>query len=70
MPLRAGGMGEKKTLRMVAQYGDACNLFAGTGEATVAWSAMLLLADAQRVCAAFEAAAWGLEGVEAFDAVA
>jgi F420-dependent oxidoreductase-like protein len=24
-----GGMGEKKTLRLVAQYGDACNLFAG-----------------------------------------
>jgi hypothetical protein len=23
-----GGMGEKKTLRMVAQYADACNLFA------------------------------------------
>lgn len=32
-PLRAprilvGGSGEKKTLRLVAQYGDACNLFA------------------------------------------
>jgi hypothetical protein len=27
-----GGMGEKKTLRMVAQYGDACNLFAQAGE--------------------------------------
>ncbi len=24
-----GGTGEKKTLRLVAQYADACNLFAG-----------------------------------------
>jgi alkanesulfonate monooxygenase SsuD/methylene tetrahydromethanopterin reductase-like flavin-dependent oxidoreductase (luciferase family) len=28
-----GGGGEKKTLRMVAQYADACNLFGGGGEA-------------------------------------
>ncbi|MEU5345373.1 LLM class F420-dependent oxidoreductase [Streptomyces sp. NPDC020766] len=27
-----GGGGEKKTLRLVAQYGDACNLFASTPE--------------------------------------
>jgi F420-dependent oxidoreductase-like protein len=26
-----GGMGPKKTLRMVAQYADACNFFEGTG---------------------------------------
>jgi F420-dependent oxidoreductase-like protein len=26
-----GGGGEKKTLRLVAQYGDACNLFADSG---------------------------------------
>lgn len=26
-----GGMGPKKTLRMVAQYADACNLFEGAG---------------------------------------
>lgn len=26
-PIMIGGSGEKKTLRLVAQYGDACNLF-------------------------------------------
>jgi F420-dependent oxidoreductase-like protein len=28
-PLMIGGGGEKRTLRLVAQYADACNLFAG-----------------------------------------
>jgi len=41
-----------------------------SGAATVAWSAALLLADAQRVCGALEAAAWGPAGLEAFDAIA
>lgn len=28
-PIMVGGGGEKKTLRLVARYGDACNVFAG-----------------------------------------
>jgi F420-dependent oxidoreductase-like protein len=35
-PIMIGGGGEKKTLRLVAKYGDACNVFSGGGPAEVA----------------------------------
>ncbi len=43
-----GGMGEKKTLRLVAQYADACNLF--TGPATGADDVLAKLGVLEEHC--------------------
>ena len=32
IPIMIGGSGERKTLRLVAKYGDACNMFGGPAE--------------------------------------
>ncbi|MDX2162073.1 MAG: LLM class F420-dependent oxidoreductase [bacterium] len=34
-PILIGGMGENKTMRLIAQYGDACNFFANADKATI-----------------------------------
>ena len=40
-PIMIGGGGEKKTLRLVAQYADACNLFASPDQGTAPIAAKL-----------------------------
>ncbi len=51
VPVMIGGGGERKTLRLVAQYGDACNLFANRddGAAAVAHKLEVLRAHCEDV---------------------
>lgn len=54
-PILIGGVGEQKTLRLVAQYGDACNLFARMGEATLRHKLDVLRAHCDRLGRAYDA---------------
>jgi F420-dependent oxidoreductase-like protein len=48
-PILIGGSGEKKTLRLVARYADACNLFSGAGVEVVAHKLEVLKQHCQEV---------------------
>ncbi len=48
-PILIGGSGEKKTLRLVAQYGDACNLFAAFGPDGLTNKLQVLQAHCERL---------------------
>lgn len=52
-PILIGGGGERKTLRLVAQYGDACNLFAMAGASEVARKLEVLKAHCDDVGRAY-----------------
>src|SRR5512135_3272283 len=48
-PIMIGGGGEKKTLRLVAQYADACNFFARAGVDTVRHKLDILKSHCEKV---------------------
>ncbi len=53
-PILIGGTGEQKTLRMVAQYGDACNLFARLGNETLQHKLEVLKEHCERLGRPYE----------------
>ena len=53
-PILIGGMGEKKTLRFVAQYADACNLFAYGGAGALTEKLAILKAHCDDVGRPYE----------------
>lgn len=54
-PILIGGTGEQKTLRMVAQYGDGCNLFARMGNDVLKHKLDVLKEHCQRLGRPYEA---------------
>ena len=54
-PIMIGGGGEKKTLRMVAEYADACNLFMQMGPETLAQKLDTLKAHCDAIGRPYEA---------------
>ncbi|MFN8379592.1 MAG: LLM class F420-dependent oxidoreductase [Anaerolineae bacterium] len=54
-PIMVGGMGEQKTLRLVAQYADACNLFMRAGVDTLSQKLDALKAHCDAVGRPYEA---------------
>lgn len=53
-PILIGGSGERKTLRLVAQYGDACNLFARMGNDVLQHKLDVLREHCQRLGRPYE----------------
>ncbi|MBM3123072.1 MAG: LLM class flavin-dependent oxidoreductase, partial [Chloroflexi bacterium] len=53
-PILIGGGGEKKTLRLVAQYADACNLFAYDGTKPIRHKLDVLKRHCESVGRAYE----------------
>lgn len=54
LPIMIGGNGEKKTLRMVAQYADACNIFLAPQDADVIHKLDVLRAHCDRLGRPYE----------------
>jgi F420-dependent oxidoreductase-like protein len=54
-PILIGGTGERKTLRLVAQYADACNLFARMGDDVLRQKLDVLRAHCERLGRPYEA---------------
>jgi F420-dependent oxidoreductase-like protein len=53
-PILIGGGGEQKTLRLVAQYGDACNLFARMGKGVLQHKMDVLREHCERIGRPYE----------------
>ena len=65
--LLIGGMGETKTLRLVAQYGQACNLFTHFGLDTVRHKLEVLRGHCERLGTSYDAIEKTVMGRVAFD---